>query len=143
MHEGMQSLVSELNRGYAKHRALWEADTEPTGFQWIEVDNAAENVIAFRRISPASGKELICVCNFSPVVRENHRLGLPRAGRYKQILNTDDKKFRGGGVGLVKSVKAEKIPSHGLEYSATITLPPLATMWFEASRLEKNEIRMP
>ena len=132
VHEGMRLLVSELNKTSAKHRALWEADTESSGFQWIEVDNAAENVIAFRRISPSTGKEVICVSNFSPVVRENHRLGLPRAGRYKQILNTDDEKFRGGGFGVVKSVKAEKIPAHGLEYSAEICLPPLATMWFEA-----------
>jgi 1,4-alpha-glucan branching enzyme len=66
-------------------------------------------------------------------MREPHRIGLPRAGAYKQILNTDHEKYGGGGLGVVKSIKAEKIPSHGLEYSAAITLPPLGTMWFEAS----------
>jgi 1,4-alpha-glucan branching enzyme len=64
-------------------------------------------------------------------VREQHRLGLPRPGRYKQILNTDNEKFCGGGFGAVKSITAEKIPWQGLDYSAEITLPPLATMWFE------------
>ena len=132
-HKGVQSLVEDLNKLYRKHGALWEADSEPAGFQWIEVDNAAEDIVAFRRISPATDKEVICVSNFSPVVREGHRLGLPRAGRYKQLLNTDHEKYCGGGFGVVKSIKAEKVPAHGLNYSAAITLPPLATMWFEGS----------
>jgi 1,4-alpha-glucan branching enzyme len=89
-------------------------------------------VIAFRRIAPATGREIICVCNFSPLVREDHRIGLPRRGPYKQLLNTDHEKYCGGGFGVVKSIGAEKLPWHGLDYSAAITLPPLATMWLEA-----------
>ncbi|HKP38868.1 MAG TPA: 1,4-alpha-glucan branching protein GlgB [Pyrinomonadaceae bacterium] len=131
VHKGVQSLIQDLNKIYAKHAALWEADGDASGFQWIEVDNAAENVIAFRRISPQTGKELISVSNFSPIVREGHRLGLPRKGIYRQILNTDHEKYCGGGFGVVKSVKAEKTPWHGFDYSVEITLPPLATMWFE------------
>ncbi len=131
VHRGVQTLVQDLNKLYQKHGALWEADGQPEGFEWIEVDNASENVIAFRRLQPSTGKEIICVGNFSPVVREGHRLGLPRAGTYKQILNTDHEKYCGGGFGVVKSIKAEKVPAHGLEYSAEICLPPLGTMWFE------------
>jgi len=134
IHLGVQSLVRDLNRLYARHGALWEADSEASGFQWIEVDNASENVVAFRRIQPSTGKEIICVGNFSPVVREGHRLALPRAGTYKQLLNTDHADYGGGGVGVVKTVKAEKVSAHGLDYSAAITLPPLATMWFEVPR---------
>ena len=104
---------------------------------WIEVDNAAENVVAFRRIAPSTGKEIICVCNFSPVIRQEHRLGLPRAGKYKQLLNTDHEKYCGGGFGVVKSITAEEVPAHGLDYSAAITLPPLATVWFEATHASK------
>jgi 1,4-alpha-glucan branching enzyme len=133
IHKGVQLLIRDLNKLYAKHGALWEADSEASGFQWIEVDNASENVIAFRRIQLSTGKEIICVGNFSPVVREGHRLGLPRAGTYKQLLNTDHEKYCGGGFGVVKSIKAEKVPAHGLEYSAVITLPPLATMWLEGA----------
>ncbi len=133
VHKGVQKLIQDLNKLYRKHGELWEADSDPSGFQWIEVDNAAENVLAFRRISPSTGKEIICVGNFSPVVREAHRLGLPRAGQYKQLLNTDAEKYCGGGFGVVKSIKAEEVLSHGLEYSAEITLPPLATMWFEGA----------
>ena len=132
MHKGVQSLIRDLNELYAKHPELWEADTDPSGFQWIEADNALENVIAFRRTSPSTGNEIICVCNFSPIVREGHRVGLPRAGRYKQLLNTDHEKYCGGGFGMVKNIKAEKIPWQDLDYSAEFTLPPLATMWFEA-----------
>ncbi|HVS83132.1 MAG TPA: 1,4-alpha-glucan branching protein GlgB [Pyrinomonadaceae bacterium] len=131
VHKGVQSLIQDLNKIYLKHGALWEADSDASGFQWIEVDNASENVIAFRRISPSTDKEVICVSNFSPVVREGHRLGLPRAGKYKQLLNTDHEKYCGGGFGVCKSIPAEAVPSHGLDYSAAITLPPLATMWFE------------
>jgi 1,4-alpha-glucan branching enzyme len=133
MHKGVQTLIQDLNRTYQKHRELWEADCEPAGLQWIEVDNAAENVIAFRRIAPLTGKDIICVCNFSPVLREKHRLGLPRAGTYKQLLNTDNEAYCGGGFGVVKSLKAEKVPRHAHDYSVELTLPPLATMWFERS----------
>jgi 1,4-alpha-glucan branching enzyme len=134
IHKGVQTLVRDLDKLYRKHGALWEADSEPSGFQWIEVDNTAENVVAFRRIAPSTGREIICVGNFSPVVREGHRLGLPAAGTYKQLLNTDHERYCGGGFGVVKNIKAEKVPAHGLDYSAEITLPPLATMWFEMPR---------
>ncbi len=139
IHKCVLALITDLNKLYAKHGALWEADTDPSGFSWIEVDSAAENVIAFRRIAPSTGREIICVCNFSPVVREDHRIGLPRKGTYKQILNTDDEKYCGGGFGVVKRIRAEKTSWHGLEYSAAIMLPPLGTMWFEApARRDKN-----
>jgi 1,4-alpha-glucan branching enzyme len=133
-HAGVQALVRNLNKLYLKHSALWEADGEPAGFQWIDADNASENVVSFIRRSPSTGRELICVGNFSPIVREGHRLGLPRAGKYKQILNTDSEEYCGGGFGVVKSINAEKVPIHGFEYSALVTLPPLATLWFEAPR---------
>jgi len=78
VHKGVLTLIDDLDKLYQKHCALWESDSDPSGFSWIEVNNAAENVIAFRRISPSTGNEIIFVGNFSPVVRENHRLGLPR-----------------------------------------------------------------
>ena len=139
VHQGVLKLIQDLNRLYAKHSALWEADTDVSGFSWIEVDNAAENIIAFRRTAPSTGNEIICIGNFSPLVREGHRIGLPRKGTYKQILNTDQEKYGGSELGVVKSIKAEKIPWHGMDYSAAITLPPLASMWFEAPTRKKAE----
>jgi 1,4-alpha-glucan branching enzyme len=138
VHKGILALIKDLNKLYQKHEELSESDTDPSGFSWIEVDNDAENVIAFRRISPSSGKEIICVGNFSPVVREDHRIGLSRKGSYKQILNTDSEKYCGGGFGVVKSVRAEKIPYQGYDFSAAITLPPLSTLWFEAPARREN-----
>src|SRR5262249_8455891 len=121
----------DLTQLYQKHPELWEADGDPSGFSWIEVDNAAENVVVFRRIAPSTGKEVICVGNFSPVVREGHRLGLPRKGTYKQILNTDNEKYCGGGFGVIKNGRNGKIPWGGFDYLAATTLPSPRWMWFE------------
>ena len=139
VHKGVQSLIQDLNAVYGKHAALWESDSDASGFQWIEVDNAAENVLSFRRISPETGKEVICISNFSPIVREGYRVGLPYRGTYKQLINTDHEKYCGGGFGTVRSIKAEKTEWQGLDYSAEITLPPLATMWFEAPGVSKTQ----
>jgi len=116
-HKGVLTLIHDLSQLYQKHPELWEADGDASGFSWIEVDNAAENIIAFRRIAPSNGKEIIFVGNFAPVVREGHRIGLPRKGTYKQILNTDSEKYCGGGFGVVKSIKAEKVQWNGFEFS--------------------------
>jgi 1,4-alpha-glucan branching enzyme len=131
-HKGIQNLVSDLNRIYVSENSLWEADGEPAGFQWIDANNASENIASFIRRSPSTGRELICVGNFSPVVRQNHRLGLPRPGKYRLLLNTDAEAYGGSGVEIANSVEAEENPIHGQAYSTTITLPPLATLWFEA-----------
>jgi 1,4-alpha-glucan branching enzyme len=137
-HKGVQNLISDLNRIYQKKSSLWEVDGEPQGFQWIDANNASENIVSFIRRSASTGnntttgRELICVGNFAPVLRENHQLGLPRPGTYRLIANTDDKLYGGSGVKLPKSIKAVENPIHGQPYSATITLPPLATLWFEA-----------
>jgi 1,4-alpha-glucan branching enzyme len=139
-HKGIQSLISDLNRIYQKKNSLWKADGEPVGFQWIDANNAPENIVSFiRRVrstdgSAATGRELICVGNFAPVLRENHRLGLPRKGTYRLIANTDAEVYGGSGVKMPKSIKAEENPIHGQPYSAVVTLPPLATLWFEALR---------
>ncbi|MGQ0763332.1 MAG: 1,4-alpha-glucan branching protein GlgB [Acidobacteriota bacterium] len=137
IHKGVQLLIEDLNKLYAKHSALFEADSDPSGFSWIEVDNAAENIVAFLRTAPSTGKEIICVSNFSPLIRAEHRIGLPRKGTYKQLLNTDSEKYCGGGFGVLRSVRAEKTPWQGMEYSAVITLPPLGTLWFEAPARKK------
>jgi 1,4-alpha-glucan branching enzyme len=131
-HKGVHTLVCDLNRIYARENSLWEADGEHQGFQWIDANNASENIVSFIRRSPSTDRELICVGNLSPILRENHRLGLPRAGQYRLLLNTDAARYGGGRVEMADSVEAEEIPVHGQAYSASITLPPLATLWFEA-----------
>jgi 1,4-alpha-glucan branching enzyme len=131
-HKGLQNLIRDLNRIYQKNNSLWEADGEPAGFQWIDANNASENIVSFIRRSPSTGRELICVGNFAPVLRENHQLGLPRKGIYRLLANTDAEIYGGSGVPMPKSIKAEEKPIHGQPYSAIVTLPPLSTLWFEA-----------
>lgn len=137
LHKGVQTLIRDLNRIYRADNSLWEADSDPAGFQWIDADNASENIVSFIRRSPSTGGEMVCVCNFSPVPRAEHQLGLPRAGKYKLIVNTDSESYGGSGSRVATVVKAEKKPLHGQEYSATISLPPMATLWFEVPRSAK------
>ena len=137
-HKGVQSLICDLNRLYEANDSLWEADGEAAGFEWIDADNAPENIVAFMRKSPLTGREIICVGNFSPIMRENYRLGVPRAGSYRVLINTDASVYSGSGAADVGSITAEEIPIHGKEYSAAVTLPPLATLWFETPREEEG-----
>jgi 1,4-alpha-glucan branching enzyme len=133
-HRGVHSLIRTLNRIYRDEPALWEADTEPSGFRFIDADNADDNVIVFMRIAPRSGRKLICVGNFSPVVRHNYSIGVPVGGLYREILNTDSAYFGGSDVGNSGAVMAFSQPRHGFDYSLTITLPPLAVIWIEVPR---------
>jgi 1,4-alpha-glucan branching enzyme len=130
-HRGLQDLVRELNRLYKEEAALWELDVEPAGFQWIEGGGAADNFLAFIRIAPTAARQLVCLCNFSPVVRGGYRVGLPRAGEYLQLLNTDETRFGGSGVGVFETITAEAEPWQGQPFSARLDLPPLAVMWLE------------
>jgi 1,4-alpha-glucan branching enzyme len=130
-HRGIQQLIKDLNRIYRENPALWEADSEPNGFQWIDCNSADDNTVSFIRISPSTGKQIICVCNFSPVVRYDYKIGLPKPGWYKEILNTDSEFYAGSNVGNINGMVAVDTPQHWLPYSATLVLPPLSTCWFE------------
>jgi 1,4-alpha-glucan branching enzyme len=131
-HAGVQSLVRDLNRAYRAEPALWEVDFEPAGFQWLEAGDADNNVIAFVRRSRAAGgpaRELVCIANLSPVVRNGYRLGLPRGGRWRELLNTDSSLYGGSDVGNLGGVTGEPLPWHGQQHSAPLTLPPLGALW--------------
>ncbi|MGD0288119.1 MAG: 1,4-alpha-glucan branching protein GlgB [Candidatus Binataceae bacterium] len=130
-HRGLQALMRDLNRIYREEPALWEADGDPSGFRFIDADNVDDNVVAFMRIAPQRGRRIICVCNFSPVVRNGYRVGVPAAGLYREILNTDSNSYGGGNVGNAGAVMAEHTAHHGLEFSLSLILPPLAIIWLE------------
>jgi 1,4-alpha-glucan branching enzyme len=134
LHSGVQRLVRDLNDVYGANNALWEGDSQPEGFEWLDVDNALENVVAFMRKSPEAGKQLICIGNFSAVRRRNYRLSLPMAGEYKLLINTDANVYSSAADVDVRSIAAEEVPHHGRQYSATFDLPPLSTLWFEAPK---------
>jgi 1,4-alpha-glucan branching enzyme len=138
LHAGMQRMVRDLNSIYDSHSALWEVDSDPAGFQWIDADNAPENIVSFIRRSPTTKQELVCVGNFSAIHREGHRLGLPRSGTYSLIMNSDAAVYAGTAE-VPATLVAEEQPHHGQQYSAEVMLPPLSTLWFEAPQLEVSE----
>jgi 1,4-alpha-glucan branching enzyme len=126
---GVQSLVRDLNRAYRDEPALWDRDFDPAGFYWIEPNDADANVVIFARTSTDHERVLISALNLAPVVREPYRVGLPRAGRWKELINTDAEIYGGGNIGNGGFVEAEPIPWHGQPFSAEVTLPPLAGFW--------------
>jgi len=128
-HAGIQSLVRDLNRAYRDEPALWEIDSEPAGFWWLEPNDASSNVFAFARASRDAERVLVCVSNLSPVPRQGYRLGLPRPARWREALNTDSNYYGGSGWGNYGAVEAEPLPWHGQPVSAEVTLPPLSTVW--------------
>ena len=131
-HAGVQHLVADLNRIYRDTAALWEVDHEPEGFQWIDANDADNNVISFFRANKTHDEFLVCIANLSPIPRYNFRVGLPAKGAYVEALNTDSEAYGGSNVGNLGVVEAEPIPWHGLDHSATVALPPLAVLWLRA-----------
>jgi 1,4-alpha-glucan branching enzyme len=128
-HEGVQRLVADLNRVYKAVPALWERDFTPDGFQWIDANDADNNVISFYRSDASGERKLVCVANLSPVPKTGWRLGLPGPGEYEEILNSDADAYGGANTGNMGAVVAEKVPWHGLDHSALMTLPPLGVVW--------------
>jgi len=116
LHGGLQKLIGDLNRLYGPENALWEADGEPSGFEWLDVDNAMENIVAFTRRSPSTGREIVCVCNFSAVPKKDYRLRLPQDVKYKVVINTDSEEYAGSG-------------SSTYLVGDSIDLPSLTTLW--------------
>ena len=128
-HAGIQELVRDLNLRYRDEPALWEVDFEPSGFRWLEANDADANVIAFARFAAESTRTLVCICNFSPVSRPRYRVGLPRGGRWRELLNTDDERYGGGGVSNAGELPVEQKPWHDQPFSSELTLPPLGVLW--------------
>jgi 1,4-alpha-glucan branching enzyme len=128
-HQGVQSLVRDLNATYRAEPALWEIDDDPAGFRWLEANDAANNVVAFARLDAAGEQAVVCVLNLSPVPRYEYRVGMPSSGRWREALNTDSAYYGGSGVGNLGGVTAEATPWHDQSYSALLTLPPLGAVW--------------
>ncbi len=128
-HSGVQSLVRDLNARYRAEPALWELDFDPGGFRWLEPNDCAENVVVFMRLTAGGARQLVCACNLAPVSRPAYRIGLPTAGPWREVLNTDAELYGGSGVGNPGGVEAEQRPWHEQPCSAEVTLPPLGVVW--------------
>ena len=139
-HRMMQHFVAQLNKFYIKNPELWEIDYSWDGFSWISNDDNAQSIIAFRRINK-SGGEIIAVCNFVPVARENYRIGVPKKGSYRRIFCSDSTDF--GGVTDRKSVsfKSENIPMHGYENSVSLDIPAMSVSFYRVPTAKKTASR--
>ncbi|MBN1434632.1 alpha amylase C-terminal domain-containing protein, partial [Candidatus Fermentibacterales bacterium] len=124
-HGGVQKLVADLNELYRASPELYELDSSPDGFRWIDFADFAHTVVSFRRIS-GDGREMVCVFNLTPVPRPGYRLGVPAPGRYAELINTDSRHYGGSGTGNLGGVDSDDIPWHGLDSSVELFLPPLA-----------------
>ena len=129
LHKQMQDFVRELNHLYREYDALYYNDNEPMGFEWIKCDDAESGIVAFVRRGSSAKNQLMFVCNFVPVERTTHLIGAPCDTTYEEILNSDDVRFGGQGR-LNGTVKAIKQPCDRMEYSVSLTIPPLSVMVF-------------
>jgi 1,4-alpha-glucan branching enzyme len=129
-HAALRLLTGDLNRLYREEPALHDGETLPASFEWIEPDDAENNVLSFLRNDP-SGESVAAVFNFSGAVRANYHLGVPQDGLWKEILNTDAKAYGGAGYGNFGGVKAVPVSAHGQTQSLTIILPSLSAVFFK------------
>ncbi len=125
-HAGVRALVRDLNRLYRERPALHQVDFQPTGFSWIDCDDAAHSVISLLRRSEHGRDEVLAVFNFTPIVREGYRMGVPEPGRYRELINTDAEVYGGSNVGNAGALDTEPIAAQGMAQSLVLTLPPLA-----------------
>ena len=130
-HRGVQRLVADLNRLYRDKAALHQTDLEDRGFSWVDCEDWEASVVSFLRLGAVAAESLLVVCNFTPIVREDYRLGVPRLGAWRELLNSDSEYYGGSNVGNHGVVEGEQVPFHGHTYSVRLTMPPLAAVVFE------------
>ena len=131
LHAGLSRLVQHLNHIYKEYPAFYELDDTNDGFEWIDFHDSDNSIVAFLRKS-AGGQSLVFAMNATPVVRAGYRIGVPEAGCYRGILNTDAEVYAGSGVGNISTIHSEPIPWQGRDHSIQIELPPLALLAFVA-----------
>jgi 1,4-alpha-glucan branching enzyme len=131
-HSGLQRWVRDLNHFYRGESALHQLDCDPAGFEWVDCDNAEQSAIGFLRKGKAADDLLLVACNFTPVPRHNYRIGVPRGGRWDELLNSDAPVYGGSGQGNLGGIVAEPMAWHGRPHLLNVTLPPLGIVIFKA-----------
>jgi 1,4-alpha-glucan branching enzyme len=128
LHEGVQSWVADLNRTYRAERALYELDCDPAGFEWIDGSDSEQSMLSFMRKARGGDEIIVAVFNFTPVPRHNYRVGVPRGGEWREILNSDSESYGGAGFGNLGAAEAQEVASHGRPYSLNLIVPPLGAV---------------
>ncbi|HSU16357.1 1,4-alpha-glucan branching protein GlgB [Longimicrobium sp.] len=128
MHAGMQRFMRDLNALYRRERAFWETDFSYEGFRWIDFRDVEQSVLTFLRRGAGSGEELVFGFNFTPIPRHQYRVGVPYAGAWREVLNSDAEAYGGSNLGNLGRVETEPVPAHGCDQSIRLTLPPLGAV---------------
>jgi len=131
-HASLQKWVADLNHVYRGEPALHELDFDPAGFEWVDCNDADNSTISLIRKGRSSSDLILVVCNFTPVPRMGYRVGVPRGGFWKELLNSDSAFYGGSGLGNAGGVQAESVSFHGRPCSLCVTLPPLAAVYFKS-----------
>jgi len=131
-HFGILRWVEDLNRLYRQEAALHQLDCDPSGFEWVDCNDAENSVLSLLRKSRSDREVMLVVCNFTPVPRLNYRLGVPRDGFWRECLNSDAPTYWGRGFGNLGGVEAAPLPAHGRPHSVTLTLPPLGAVFLKS-----------
>ena len=131
-HAEINKWVKALNQFYRGEPALYELDCDPAGFEWIDANDALQSVISFVRKGKSTDDVVFTICNFTPTTHFKYRVGVPRGGFWREILNSDASEFGGSGQGNLGGTMAHEIPCHGRPYSIEITIPPLAVVCFKS-----------
>lgn len=129
-HWGLLRWVTDLNRLYRVEPAMHELDFEPAGFEWIDANDSEQSTVSFLRRGASTDDLVLVICNFTPVPRFGYRVGVPRGGRWQEILNSDGPDYGGSGLGNLGGVESASSPFHGRAHSLTLTIPPLAALFF-------------
>ena len=129
LHQGVLNLIRDLNALIRNNTALHELDHEHAGFQWIDASDRSSSIFSFQRSGRAPGDHAVVIVNFTPVVRSDYRIGMPSAGPYREIFNSDDRRYGGSGVGNQGMIVPQALSWHGRAHSVPLTLPPLAAIY--------------
>ena len=124
--------LAALNEAYRNEPALHDFDSDPRGFEWIDTNDSERSVVSFIRKSVDGKDQIAVVCNFTPVPRYNYRIGAPRGGFWRELLNSDASEYGGSGHGNLGGVEASPVPCFGRMHSLTLTLPPLAAVFLKS-----------
>ena len=130
-HQELKKYVKELNYFYKDNNAFWLKDYEHEGFEWIEADDNLNSTISFTRSGKTKDDLRVIVCNFTPVTRENYKIGVPFSGSYKEVFNSDSEKYGGSGITNSNEIKSKKEEYNGFSYTIEITVPPLASIYLK------------
>jgi 1,4-alpha-glucan branching enzyme len=135
-HSGLQRWVRDLNTLYRAEPALYEMDCDPAGFEWMDCTDYQRSVVSFLRHGRRRGDTLLIVCNFTPVPRQNYRVGVPQGGYWRETLNSDAPLYGGSGQGNIGGLSATPLPIHGRPFSVNMTLPPLSVLIFKPETID-------